>query len=353
LARAFSSDLALAFAFGTALAALASAVALLVIIAMLRVARRWRAWRLARGVDRWREALHLATEDPARAALPAIAAVDLPDFLMLWNHFQESIKGAAADNLATLLRRERIDERALAMLRRRSLRLKLIAITALGHLREERAWHELARLSQGPGPVISFAAARALLRIEPRRALDLLAPSIVRRSDWSLARLGSIFHELGPDLVTPPLVTMLVARPRHGLDRVVRLARFGHRGRISTIVRGWLSASDDPEVIVAALDYVESLEDLPWARGAARHPAWAVRMAAARAIGRVGERRELAILLELLRDPVWWVRYHAAQALTRLHGLEAGELENIREHARDAYASDMLAQALAERGWPA
>jgi hypothetical protein len=46
---------------------------------------------------------------------------------------------------------------------------------------------------------------------------------------------------------------------------------------------------------------------------------------------------------------VWWVRYHAAQSLTRLHGLNAEEVEELRQNARDAYASDMLCQALAER----
>lgn len=342
-----------AFAFGIAAAALASAVLLLTAIAMMRAARRWRAWRLAKHEHRWREALRIATQDPGGAPLPAIAFLDLPAFMLTWNRFQESIGRAAAENLSTLLKRHRIDDRVLAWLGRGSLRLRLIGITALGHLREDRAWQQLAHLSRDPGPVVSFAAARALLRIEPRRALELLTPSIVQREDWSLARIGSIFRELGPDLVTPPLVTMLVARSRRGLGRVVKLAHFGHRARVSTIVRGWLSASDDPDVIVAALEYVDTVEDLPWARGAARHGEWAVRMAAARALGRVGERRELAVLLELLRDPVWWVRYHAAQALTRLEGLEPGELEGVREDARDAYAADMLAQALEERAWRA
>ena len=333
-----------------AVGALASAVVLLVSIAALRGRRRWRTRHLMRREGQWRAALHEATEDPAAARLPPIARIDLPDFTILWNHFQESLKGPATLNLAQLLHAHGIDDRLLAMLGRRSLRLRLIAITALGHLREERAWSRLEAMAREPGAVTSFAAARALLRIEPRRALEVLGPSIVQREDWPLSRLGSILQELGPGVVTPALVNMLVMRPRRGLDRVVKLARFGHRHRIATIVRGWLSSSQDPEVIAAALDYVEDAADLPWARGAARHEEWRVRMAAARALGRVGGRRELAVLLDLLRDPVWWVRYHAAHGLTRLHGLEPHELETLRENARDAYAADMLGQALAELG---
>ena len=350
MALDFSSDADLLFAAGVAAAALASSLVLLASIAIMRMQRRWRTWRLAQSEGPWREAMHVATEDPAAARLPPVAAVDLPSFLMLFNHFQESLKGEAAENLAALLKRFGIDDRLLKMLRRGALRSRLIAITALGHLREARAWDTLVAMSHDRGPVLSFAAARALLRIDPRRALDELAPSIVRRADWSLARIGSIFQELGPSIVTPTLVNMLVSRPRQGLDRVVKLARFGDRGRIAVIVRGWLSASDDPDVLVAALNYVEEEEDLRWAVGAARHEQWVVRMAAAKALGRIGKRGELAALLDLLRDPIWWVRYHAAQALTRLHGHEEHELEALRQDARDAFAADMLAQALAERG---
>jgi HEAT repeat protein len=250
--------------------------------------------------------------------------------------------------MGELLRRHGLDDRALKLLRHGSLRSRLIAMTSLGHLRDERAWNLLEAFSRDSGTVISFAAARALLRIEPRRALDVLSPSMVQRDDWSIARLGCIFAELGPALVTPTLTTMLIARPRKGLDRVVKLARFGDRSRVAPIVRGWLSASDDADVIVAALDYVEDIQELPWVKGAARHGEWRVRMSAAKALGRIGSATELATLLELLRDAVWWVRYHAAQALTKLHGMTPEELKVIKDNARDHFAADMLAHALAE-----
>lgn len=350
MARAFSSDAYLAVALGVAGAALASALLLLLTIVLLRAWRRWRARRLAKAQGGWRDAMHLALEAPRTTRLPRIPAIDLPDFVIAWNHFQESLKGRSADNLALLVRQHGIDERLLAMLGRRSLRLRLIAITALGHLQERRAWDALAQIARDPGGIVSFTAARALLRIDPPRALKLLTGSLVRREDWPLARIGSIFQELGPAVVTEPLVELLVSRPRRGLDRLLRLSRFAHRDRVSDIVRGWLHVSDDPEVLIAGLDYLEEGEDLPLARGAARHAEWAVRTAAARALGRIGERRELPLLLELLRDPVWWVRYRAAEAILRLPGVSAAELESLRDGAQDGFAAEMLAQALAERG---
>lgn len=316
-----------------------------------RALRRRREAHLIRVAEQWRAALHQAARDPESARLPPIASRDLPDFVAMWNRTRQAAEGEVAERLVTLLSLHGIDDRLMRVLQSGSLRPRLIAITALGYLRERRAWGRLEKLARDPEPATSFAAARAMLRIEPRRALDVLSLAIPQRTDWSLARLGSVFQELGPAVVTASLVTMLLRRPRPGLERVVKLARFGQRERIASIVRGWLGSSSDSEVIIAALDYVEHRSDLPWALGAAQHAEWRVRMAAARALGRIGEREELQALLGLLRDPVWWVRYHAAQSLTRLRGLEPFELETLREDARDAFAADMLGQALAERSW--
>lgn len=293
----------------------------------------------------------MAAEDPSPAPLPPIGLHELPHFLDAWNRLRQSAAGEAATRLERLLAQRGIDQRALAMLRSRSLRQRLAAITAAGHLRDRRAWDRLDALSRQHDPVVSFAAARALLRIDPSHGLDVLSTAIPARADWPLGRLASVFHELGPSVCTGSLVTMLLRRPRPGLERVVKLARFGHPEKISGIVRGWLGSSTDPDVLMAALSYIDSPADIPWAIGAATHPEWRVRMAAARALGRVGGRDELPALLELLRDPIWWVRYHAAQGLIRLKGLEPFELETLRENARDAFAADMLGQALAERRW--
>lgn len=330
-------------------AALASSVLLLLMIGTMRAIRLLKEGQLEGRAGAWRDALHRATEDPESAPMPRLRESDLPEFLVLWSHLQESLRGDAAANLSILLRRHGLDARVMELLHRRSTRLRLIAITALGHLREERAWPDLEAIARERGPVMSFAAARALLRIEPRRALEALGRSIAAREDWPLARLASLFQELGPAVVTPPLMGLMMMRPIARLDRLVKLARFGHRERIAPIVRAWLSQGEDAGVIAAALNYVEDSADVPWARAAARHTDWRVRVAAARALGRVGDRGQLASLLQLLRDPVWWVRYHAAQSLVRLHGLSPTELEALRDGARDAYAADMLSQALAER----
>jgi hypothetical protein len=350
LAHASFSDPWLATAVVVAASAFIFALLLLAGMMALRIARVLRDRRTARREGPWREALHRAIEEGSRAKMPAIAASDLPEFLALWNRLQESLRGDASRRLADLLSRHGFAERVLAMLGSGSLRRRLVATVALGHLGEERAWDALLAQARGSDPALSFASARAILRIDPRRALELLVPDLARRDDWPLPRIASVFQELGPALVTEPLITQLVGRPREGLDRMVRLARFAHRHRVETVVRGWLRTSADPAVIAAALNFVEDAEDLPLVRGAARHAEWRVRAAAAGALGRVGSRDDLPRLLDLLRDRAWPVRHAAGLALTRLHGMTPAELEQFRSGASDRFAAEMLAHTIAEAG---
>ncbi len=347
----FFADPETAFALTVSAFTFSVGLLLLAAIAGLGWLRRRRRARILATEGRWRAALQLAADDANAAPLPLIGLHELPHFLVAWNRLRESASADTAIRLESLLTKRGIDQRALAMLKSGSVRQRLAAITAVGHLRDRRAWERLESLAAHSDPVISFAAARALLRIDASRALDALSIAIPARADWPLARLASVFHELGPGTVTNVLITMLLRRPRPGLERVVKLARFGQPDKISGVVRGWLGSSSDPDVLMAALSYIQDPSDLPWAVSAASHPEWRVRMAAARALGRVGGRDQLPTLLELLRDSIWWVRYHAAQGLIRLKGLEPFELETLRENARDAFAADMLGQALAERKW--
>jgi len=232
-----------------------------------------------------------------------------------------------------------------------SLRHRLDGVARLESVGDLHAAHALDALARQRDPVLSLTAACAWLRISPREALEQLGPSLLQREEWPIARVATLFEELGPAVVTPALVQWILSRPEGGLVRLARLARFAQRPRVSPLVRGWLTGSDPPEVLMAALEYIDDEADVPWLRKAAGHEDWRVRMAAARTLARVGRHRELQTLMTLLRDPVWWVRYHAAHAITRLDDVAPGELELLQEGIRDAFAADMLGQAMAARRW--
>jgi HEAT repeat protein len=117
---------------------------------------------------------------------------------------------------------------------------------------------------------------------------------------------------------------------------------------VASAVRGWLGKSSDPNVIGAAIDFIEDARDRLWVRTATQHPSWRVRMAAARALGRIGVTSDQVLLLDLLEDKSWWVRYRAAQALASLPGVSRSDIETLRPRTTDKFAADILTQVLAE-----
>lgn len=348
MAPGFSSSALIAVTQVAALAALASAVLLLAALLAARLARLMRESRAALRTAAWRKALHTAIYAPEMAQLPPVVPANLADFLRFWNHLRLSLRGEAGENLAAFLRRNDLVAAIRVLANDGSLGQRLSAITTIGHLRDRESWDALASLADDRDPVLSMAAAQALLRVDPARALDLLLAQGTRRENWPLARLGAALQEIGPDLVTPPIVRLLESPPDEGLERLLKLAKFAHREQVAGAVRGWLAGSGDPNVLGAAIDFIEDVRDRPWVRSATRHPAWRVRMAAARALGRIGAMSDLALLLVLLADRSWWVRYRAAQAIVRLPGLARYEVEALRLRASDPFAADILAQALAE-----
>jgi hypothetical protein len=64
----------------------------------------------------------------------------------------------------------------------------------------------------------------------------------------------------------------------------------------------------------------------------------------------MGRVENVGRLEKLLTDPEWWVRFRAARALVRLPALSRAEIDGIRERQTDAYARDILGQALVEAG---
>ena len=71
-----------------------------------------------------------------------------------------------------------------------------------------------------------------------------------------------------------------------------------------------------------------------------------MRVAVARALGRLAAPQDRALLLELLGDESWWVRYRAARALAALPFINIAEL---REELDDRDAVRMLDHVVAER----
>lgn len=340
------SDPFIAAAVWTGLAALGLTLLLSLQIIGLRMALRRRQRGEASVLARWRPVLNAAVVGDLPSSLAPLLRADRVPFLRLWVHLQGSLRGEAGETLNQLARRLGVDEDARTMLADGPRAARLLGALVLGHLRDKRAWPALLRLADQADNTLSLTALWALVRIDPEAAADYMVPMFVEREDWAMSHVAGILQQ-----ASGPTATVL-ARLLPGLD----LAKLPRALRIAEALRVTLPAgvlrtaldSDKVAVVIAALRCVLTPETIDQVRALLAHDEWQVRVQAARALGRVGERADADRLAALLGDREWWVRYRAAESLLELPALRRADLDALRASLTDRFAADMLAQVMAE-----
>jgi hypothetical protein len=352
LGSATVSDPLVAAALWTACGALAATAVLLAAIAVIR-------WRLLRRLARERVAG--ARWNPLLAECAAGAPVELPRlrareaefFVILWCRAQESLRGEAQQHLRDMALRLGAGRHMHRLLRSRKLRLELLALVALGHMRDRAVVPLLESLIPSAASLISLTAAQALMRIDIVVALPQIVIAAARRDDWPLDRVVSMLKECDPKLVGPIVAAAIgheVRRQPQDGENIARLLRLHvacHGETVREAVVQVLESAQSPEALAAALRALSHPQDAPHARRLLQHDKWIVRLAAVRALGRLGGPVDFAALGRALGDPVWWVRYRAAQALGALPGGE-DELRTLPGRLTDRFAADIVRQVLAE-----
>lgn len=282
-------------------------------------------------------------------ALPAVRRSQFSMFFRMWNHLQESLQDEVTGRLNELARQVGADDAAIRMLRRGRMRDRLMAITALGHLRDGREWKTLVGLLDSAETVVSFAAARALMRIDADRAAREVVDRLGRRADWPLVSVAAMLTEAGPDAISEALAAAARAAPPEQAPRLVRLLEFAHAEVANPVVRARLERDNDLELLTACLRVVSEPDLLDRIRQRADDPRWQVRLHAVKALGRLGTIEDEGLLIRMLSDPEWWVRYRAAQALNALPQIAAGRIERLTSTLEDRFARDILRQVVAEK----
>lgn len=329
---------------------LAAAVAVFSLLLVLQV--MWMR-RLGRVHERRSAAVRsmwtpiLESPEQQHAALPRLRKKDALTFLMLWNTAQQN--GANREALNDIARRLRMDVKALELVQKRDIAARLVGFEALGYLGDASAAPILRASVDSSNPALSFAAARALLKID-RSFARTLVTLMVRHSDWSPVRLQALVEE-ERDALAGPITTLVRASSTVSRD-LVQYLRFFDPELALPVVRHVLATSADPTTLTAALKVLArmgALEDAPLAAKFAVHEDWRVRVQAANALGRLGDAAQLGIVVSLLSDSHWWVRFRAAQAVAALHTGGEDQLRYILDGTKDRFGRDMLAQIIAER----
>lgn len=342
------ADAQIAFALWVGMAVSTASVLLLIAILVLRqlAQRRERQHRAAAAF--WREVL-LKAQQASLAQVPPLPARDMSGFVEAWNtlhdvpgHDDDPAMRAVAEQVGAAAKLERL-------LGRGSFHDRVMAIIALGYLRSASSFDVLSALIDDASPIISISAARALMRIDPQRAVQRVVPQIVARQDWVDGGVAQLLHEAGPEVVSDELGAATLRANDDVASRLVRFLAGVSPEAATPVIARILAEPHDEHLVSTCLQVMSDARDLDKVRPLLAHPRWHVRMHAAGTIGRLGQPADAALLEPLLADPQWWVRYRAAQALQRLLAGQEGQLERLREAQEDRYARDILTQVMAEQ----
>lgn len=339
------TDIYLLLAFWTGVGALALTVLVGLQIIWLRMSMRRLRRREQVLTLKWRPLLNASIAGEPVGNLPDLAPRDNVLFIKLWLHLQQAVRGEASEGLNAIARRLGCDRMVRTLLARGNRAERLLAILALGHMRDKESWAALARAAHAEDSASSVHALWALVQTDPARAAQEMAPLLLRRDDWPLSQLANILQNARAEW-QPVLADTLVRLAPSDLPPALRLMAALRMEMPLLQLRGYLG-SGDAEVVLAALRLARVPGVVDDVRGHLGSDDWRIRVQAVRALGELGDRSDVARLRAMLSDPQWWVRYRAAQALLALPFLTQEELNELR-NAGDRYAADMIAQAEAE-----
>jgi len=308
-------------------------------ITLLGIVVLMRLWRIARDrrkrqfIDLWSPIFFESMAEIPKT-LPGILPSDWISFMQLYNSIQESIVGEAKEKVNVLARRVGFDRVALRLMRQGRLSHRLTTIIALGNLCEHSAKNDLQELLLDKSPNVSLLAARALLRIDSRLAMDRIAALCGSREDWSPVGVIEMLNETGSDTVTDPLSKVAAHAPPDDAARVLGFLEATKCTTAVPLARDILGREGlDDRLTIACVRLLAELagpEDLPIVRGYLQHHNWCVRLHAVKAVGRLGSVDDEENLISLLNDENWWVRFRSAEALANFSYMTMARLIDIK-----------------------
>lgn len=272
-------------------------------------------------------------------------------FLREWNRFHSMVRGDAHIRLQVLARHKRLDMIAHRYIKSSNIRKQLQGIVTLGHIQDYSIWNELIDFTQLDHAILSMTAAQALVDIDSKNAITFLMPHIIKRRDWPVARVAAMMQSASSEDLAMMLEQAIDNAPVEDIAYILGFLGSRHFDPKIRVLCDRLGNSEDSRILSACINAAKDAQGLQLARKHASNPLWYIRLHVARAIGRLGTKEDIKILVNLMSDPEWWVRYRSAQAIVQMPFINAGDLDELQRQLEDRYARDILQQAITEQQW--
>lgn len=342
-----NADSRIVFAFWLGVGVVVMALLMMMVILIMRRVVENNDRNHLRAATFWRRVLAEAMHG-LPASVPRLARGDLAGFVDVWNDLHDTLRDGDNPGMSRVAAEVGLEQKLYLALDHGGFHNRVMSIIAMGYLKSQTHFDKLARCLDDRSPIVSLSAARALMKIDPARAVEMVLPHIITRGDWSQSGVAQILQETDPAVVSRELGEVTLQANDGVASRLVRFLADVSPEEASPVIRRIFSTAHDDHLLATCLQVMTDREDLALVRPLLGHSRWHVRMHAATTVGRLGEHGDDRLLLPLLADEQWWVRYRAAQALTKLSFLAPADLQRIRGAQSDRFACDILDHVLAE-----
>ena len=336
---------------------------LVVVLALYALTSRWLSDRGQVRAARLRLLMQQALSDYLQAQLSLadtaqVLAVDRPLALGMLLGVANSRGIDVQHLLHPLFEHFEFEQEELRDLDKRDIGRRIRAANHLGYIGGKAAVSALLAALQDEQLEVRLAAAQSLVQMGHVDAVLPILEALTLPGRWAQQRATELLYRMGPAAV-PALQQFLANRDAQATAgmRVVAIHVIGMLSALaapSSICDSL--ASDDCEIRVAAARALGGIGD-PAVIGrlidALDDSAWEVRSQVAKSLGKLalGNSRGDAVtpaLERALSDSAWWVRYNAAQALAELGASGLNTLQRALTVQTDPFARDISRQMLQE-----
>lgn len=299
----------------------------------------------------WQQLCFQALMSDRPDTLPPMNQRDLNDVVEIWLQTLDRVRGAdAAKGLVRLGEWLDLSNRLLPLLKSGDMDEKLLAIMALGQLKERRALPVILQNLDNPYPLLSLAAMKAFMDIAPEEGL----PELMQRIDtpgWPLGRIRHLLHSAPRHLQTQYLSVAAETLSRQQLPHLMELVFALAPSESSQVANDCLRRFPTcSRLMQTVLKHSADPLFLPLARACCKSDLPELRSESLLALGRLGAREEEARLMHHLNNDTWLNQQSAARSLIT-HINDASAAHAILLNLQSASALQHWSELLFERGW--